>query len=292
MKLIQHRGPKRFTTDFDKSLFISQAMAIAMKALFDGKHCFLGHDDWIATLRSATSSDPKAHPDRSELMISFTEISIRFTNLMKDATDLFLDQLQGRTEAIEARRRDLLREAKSQRETYLAWAHRWAEELSKPSTHANDRFVHKCGQRDTELTISSSVSNIAFCRILAALDDDQGLAREREAQKLARELLDKLNTPDGTAPGVSAHICWATGRAILATADDWEEIYKSGRESQKFTDPNTLRRPNAYFRWIALTGFRLPDGCSRAGLDIPSHSAWQIPWARAFTAPAGGIRLC
>ncbi len=263
-----------------------------MKALFDGQHCFLGHDDWISTLRSAASSDPMAHPDRSELMISYTETSIRFTNLMKDSSDFFLDQLPGRTGATEKRRRGLLLEANSQRETYLIWAHRWAKELSKHSAHANGRFANKFGQGDMEMAISSSVSDIAFCRILAALGDDQQLAREREAQKLSRELLDKLNTLQGRAGGVSAFICRAASSAIVATAEDWEEICSSQYETSQCTGPSALRRSEAYFRWIALTGFRLPDGCSRAGVDIPSRRSWQIPWARAFTAPAGGMSLC
>ncbi len=231
----------------------------AMKALMEGRRCYLGQQPWLSALRDSASINPINHPDRSEIKVSFDELAIWATNLLKDCTDLYLARRQRPPEEIYRRRLQLLEQANRYRDAVLRWRHRWDDELRTQEVEKPVGSASGLGQGDLQLSISFKVGMIVCCRFLTALGTEQGVALEEQAQQCAQALLDEVDNPRNRIGAVNASIARAAAKASLTTTSEWL-AFASDQVKYSSADQFRLIPAVIYFRWTSLTGIQLPEG--------------------------------
>lgn len=284
IQLIRHRGPKRFTTDFERSLFVSQALNIVsfagypafvsrlhqtdvffffhlqtMMAFMEGKRCYLGDDPWLRVLRSARSMAYPC-PEGTGLATDYTEITINITNLMTDCTKLILQKKKRRSDDVQKRWLELLSECEAQHNTLVLYTRRWAHEFVKQTdARAKAREANKPVNGDLEKAIAWKLTLMMLCRLHVALAGDGTLAMEHKSQELAQEITDELDAPNSRITGPSTIVCRAFANAILDTAEEWLAFCHDHQLKRCATGDRRLIPPKVYLRWVKLNAIQISD---------------------------------
>lgn len=229
----------------------------------DGEYCYLGDPSWTPVLQSLVSDDPMM-PDRNERNASFAVITIGHINFLRDCTTLFADLQRGRDSYVvhELRCRDLRAQHKAIEVELRHFAQRWAAYLGRRFTE--DEFQFKFGHGDRELALAVKVAEMESCRLDVALGGHHQLARECQAQALARELLDEVDTAGSRIAGPNAVTSRATANAVLATAEEWL-AFCNEPDTNEAVGLCRVISPAVFLRWVRFHGIRLPDGCDVDG---------------------------
>lgn len=215
-QLIKHRGPMRFTTDFEKSLLVSQMGIILTEAFFANKPSFLESEDWMATVRSAVAPNHR-YSDRSPMVISLYEAIIPLAAVMSDTTAF----IQNSDLRDKQRHESLLRRAHNVRRNFLLWHHRWQEELPPVCASYNDLSP----QIHSHIVVNhlSCVSNMLVCnRICFALDKRREFELELEARSIAAAVISFEHAEEATVNKSHITVTLALSRVVLETAEEWD----------------------------------------------------------------------
>ena len=86
-RLIEIRGPDRFLTDFEISLFVANIGPVVMEAFLDNKACFLTEDRWEQVLRLAVFSDESLANQRN-LAFDLWSYLLQGPKLFRETTDI------------------------------------------------------------------------------------------------------------------------------------------------------------------------------------------------------------
>lgn len=76
MRVVKHRGPRRFTTEFDKALFAAHVGAIVSEALLANVACYLEEPKWMA-LYLGLAQESDFLTDRHPLTLNMRAVMIK-----------------------------------------------------------------------------------------------------------------------------------------------------------------------------------------------------------------------
>lgn len=77
--IVQHRTSKRFTSDFDRALFIAHIGPLVFESLISHNHCYLAEPEWLGLYQSLSLRTPHLD-DRSPLAIQIRSLMFKYTN--------------------------------------------------------------------------------------------------------------------------------------------------------------------------------------------------------------------
>ena len=197
--LIQLRGPSRFTSEFDKNLFISLTYPIVSipcillhimvvnpslqcaQSLLNNEYCFLDDPAW-SEIMEAIHIPSEMFSDRSKLGIELMMLKPKVSGLAKRTNHAVLMQDTLQPEDFEAITDDL----HAARSTMVSWRRKFNTAL----IHANE-----CSPEDPldfskryELLGISLVVHIILSRLLSSMVPNERGLLEEEVQNLALEL--------------------------------------------------------------------------------------------------------
>jgi hypothetical protein len=240
-RLIQLRGPSRFTSEFDKSLFISLTYPIVSipylllhimvvnpslqcaQSLLNNEYCFLDDPTWNEVMK-AIHIPSETFSDRSKLGIELMMLKPKVSGLVKRTNHAVLMQDTLQPEDFEAITVDL----HAARSTMVNWRRKFNTAL----IHAHER----CREdpldfsKRYELLGVALVVHILLSRLLCSMVPNERGLLEEEVQNLALELK--------TIQGSLGHNRRAElffnqkakiGDAVIATHKDFREVVNSGR---------------------------------------------------------------
>jgi len=198
-RLIQHRGPSRFSTEFDKCLFISLSYPIVSlnflsisreevnsylqcaQSLLNNEYCFLDDPTWTGVMKS-THIPSEIFTDRSKLGIDLMILKPRISGLAKRTNHAVFMQEELNSEKLDAIAADL-RDARSR---IVMWRRKFNTALlNADESTRNDALDF--GKR-YELLGVSLVVHILLSRLLCSIAPACRSLLEEEVQSLALEL--------------------------------------------------------------------------------------------------------
>jgi hypothetical protein len=247
-RLIKHRGPTRFVTELEKTLFMAQVGPIIIESLLNNTVCFLDQEPWQEVFRSAIQPD-EVFSDRGELAISLWIHMASIPGLFRSVTTLVSSASSPTQSYI-----DTIRCQITQHRTSLVyWSQRFHIISSKypypapPPTSLigfPSKEVTLCDLRPYLFATYLSCV-ILMNRLLTALLPASSPALEIESQSLAGEILEILRHVSHNSP--CGHLFMGqtvvTADATLRTAGDWNIAEKESIIDHK-----------AFKRWNSLLG--------------------------------------
>ncbi|KAH8693575.1 hypothetical protein BGW36DRAFT_207431 [Talaromyces proteolyticus] len=218
-RLIEHRGPRMFTTEFEKSLLIGQMGIITTEAFFDNKHCFLEQGAWMYALRSSISPNEQ-FSDRSERVVSLYENMIFLPGLLKDCSTIIMSPDEHNGALHEA----LVHKVDMRRRSLLSWYRKWGRGLPPPDDIENERFSWTADEISLwpEILVTHQACMLMCNRILVALDRTRGHILEPESQEIATQIMTIRHAPRTNIRAGSMMASLSVAQAVLATASDWD----------------------------------------------------------------------
>ncbi|KAF7588823.1 hypothetical protein BBP40_005177 [Aspergillus hancockii] len=254
VRLIEHRGPGRFKTEFEKSLLVGQLGIIVTEALFEGRRCFLEDAEWISTLRSTILPNHQLS-DRSELAISLFECVIPIASLMQSCSILIMDLNEVNME----QHQYLLRRIDTARNNLLRWYRQWGRTLpplDADETHitCQGSLMKKTLSRWMTLFMSYQVCLMVCHRLKVALDRKQASLFEPQAQEIATSIIRLRDRAQIHLRDSNIMVSLIAARAVLTTAEEWNGSYSSDRAGHGTL--NTIE-PGKFYRWTNLMGIHL-----------------------------------
>lgn len=180
-RLIQLRGPSRFTSEFDKSLFISLSYPICSEALLNNEHCFLDDPAWTEFIRTL-SVPTEMFTDRSDLGIDLMVIKSKVAGLAKRTNHAVVIQDTLELRDFEAIAFDI----SVVRSAIVTWRRKFNTALIHAEERSRDDTMD-FGKR-YELLGLSLIINIVVSRLLCSIVPKDRALLEEEVQNQAVEL--------------------------------------------------------------------------------------------------------
>lgn len=274
---MQHRGPGRFTGDFEKSLLSSQLATLVGTsqrplaiqyinpemqlghAVYQHVHCFLDSGDWTAAL-AASVSFRQEFVDRSPFAITYFIIAMPVANLLLKFVK-FIHRTDRETQALQ---RDALLAEVSE---ILAKGRLGFERMLKlePMKAAANTYT-----AETECDITylqyrwekfrdlAQVALLSFDRLYVALGGLGYDKIEAAAQVRAETLLERYSGRQNTYfERTSAIVIASFSRSIVNTADEWTHFTK-GNDKDAVVLPGSKRivSPSFFAKWYRQTGYK------------------------------------
>lgn len=243
-RLIRHRTPQRFQSEFEKALFAAHVGPVVSECLVDNKRCYLEEEQWSDLYRSLIQESHFLH-DRSALTIHARLLMFPLSGLWCDVeaavtgSDLFDDDVLSK---LEKRCREAQRSFIDWMEDYKSHCVRLSLATPPPKELALRR----------ELFGSALECLAVVKRLLAAVCDQQRVSLETETQALVHLIFDLQKQPSPKHSWLFSGHEVGVAFTIMVTKDQWEEqrIYSSDEErrmairTRYWTWSNTLRTAN------------------------------------------------
>ncbi|KAF4613431.1 hypothetical protein G7Y89_g15456 [Cudoniella acicularis] len=180
-RLIQLKGPSRFTSEFDKALLISLSYPICAEALLNNEACFLDNPKWIEALTAACIPN-ETFSDRSALGIDLIILKSKIPGLVKKTNHAVFIQ-----ETLQPKDFDALAdEIRVVRTAIVTWRRKFNTALLHAEPHPQNKTIDFA--KRYELLGISLIINIMLSRLLASIVPNDRALLEEEAQNLAIEL--------------------------------------------------------------------------------------------------------
>ena len=235
-RLIQARGPERFRTEFERSLFLAHVGPTVMDAFLSNTPCFLDTDEWKATMKTAVYED-ESLCEEAPLVLGLWNALVGGPALFCEATNLVLSEKRPSREKIEGCIRNLSRS----RDGLLKWIMMAQQAANAESekflecpyglTRLQPRFDSSCFTSSymahLSLRATYAVCRLIKARLLYALSPTCFPHLEDECQDLSRKILDlKVDMDRHQVGSLAWSMFMAQGtwiaRGTVATADIWK----------------------------------------------------------------------
>ncbi|RDW61498.1 hypothetical protein BP5796_11390 [Coleophoma crateriformis] len=221
--LIQLRGPRRYKTEFEKSLFMAHVGTITTEAMFNNEHCFLEQDNWREVFESVIVDDDIIS-DRSEIVISLLMIKSKIPGICADATTAVCGDKPPEMSAVV----DLASRAQQARDSLIKWRCDY-EPLLGPLAELCKRDVDddkKCKVMGVYLSCMMLVN-----RLLSSVSaPKERLELEDEIDAIADQVLDLYGRVAEIRPQSTLFLAQtiAIAKAMQATTPLWRDISPDG----------------------------------------------------------------
>ncbi|KAJ9602374.1 hypothetical protein H2200_013229 [Cladophialophora chaetospira] len=245
-RVIEHRGPARFQSEFEKSLFIAHVGSIVAGSLRDGTSCFLADHGWEKVFHSAVLPGDR-WGERSEMIMSLWLHLVRVPSLFKTTEQHICLQDQD-DDAVAAL---IILILKQITDLYI-WYKQYSHQLQTPneippceavrSATKDDMLCVLKRVRRAQLHKSYLSMLIILFRLLLALAPARFHTSESRCQSLARkvtilqEQLENSNQP--IMGGMFGTLTYWIAKSTIQTEDQWKGkgIYQKG----EFLDRDTF----------------------------------------------------
>lgn len=182
MRLVRHRTPSRFKSEFDKALFAGHIGAVTSECLITDVPCYLDESEWL-DLYTSLALDSNYLTDRSELVINTRKLMIRLPRLWHDVgkaiegDDLFNDDVLA----------ELEHRLRAAHQDYLAWLEEYKSHCVASSLRTP--LPSEVGLR-RQIFGETIECLVLVKRLLAIICDEERMQLEVEVQALARLIID------------------------------------------------------------------------------------------------------
>ncbi|KAL7923504.1 hypothetical protein ACQKWADRAFT_320131 [Trichoderma austrokoningii] len=221
-RLIEHRGPQNFKTDFDLAILTAQIGPIITEAILDNRHCFLTDESWNSVICESILSDEYFSNYRDIITCLWTHL-VWGPNHFKWATDMIIA-----TEAPSPQKyAALIEDMMSRNESLLALTDCLQQ---RPAAADGRNEVAQVNPLEIEGTLT--ICRLIMLRLLFALDPARFSALEDESQSLASQIMyfDKQlsEEKEGRIMGglFMSQTTWIA-RATIETYDVWKTEVES-----------------------------------------------------------------
>ncbi|KAL3420448.1 sarcosine oxidase [Phlyctema vagabunda] len=247
--LIRLRGPKRYKTEFEKSLFMAHVGAIATESLLNNERCFLEEEAWRDVFRSVIVDD-EVISDRSEAVISLFMHKSKIAGICHDATAGLTSPTPPPMEAII----QLTDRAVRLRQDILQWRYDHAHLLGSLTdislgSAEDDKRCKVIGVYFSCIIVTT--------RLVSSLLADQRVALENETQEYVEQVFELERRVARLRPEASLFIALtvAVAQATRATANLWRGEDKNGVMQ---VEQNPVIETWKFERYCALMGRKFP----------------------------------
>ncbi|KAK3686490.1 hypothetical protein LTR37_019775 [Vermiconidia calcicola] len=243
-RLVKHRSPERFTTEFDKALFAAHVGPIVSESLVDDTHCYLEQPEWSALYQSLIQ-DSDYLDDRNSLTIHLRMLMFPLPGLWHDVGEAIAGpQLFDDTalQALERRCRKAHRDILNWLEEYKSRCVR----LSLTSPPQQEIAMRR------ELFGSALECLSIVKRILASVCDEERESLEVEAQALAHLILDLQKQPSPKHSWLFSKHEVGVAYTIMLTKGHWEGSFEYDSEYERRMALRT--RYNTWSNTLRMTG--------------------------------------
>ncbi|CEJ83006.1 hypothetical protein VHEMI03040 [[Torrubiella] hemipterigena] len=247
-RLIEHRGHKRFRTDFEKSLLTSQLTSISMQAFMRHEAPFLDSVEWLSVVVGAEEGhDYGAHlaTDRSQACLDyFVHFMPILTFLTRCTVVLGMEDNRHKTDELEHLGAQVILKR--------SLLYRWADAMT---VRYGGRDAHDEYWPDLEMSLIAQM--ILYNRLCFALGLPGRYAMEKETLQMSnRYALNHNPSPLTYQRQALVMFISALARGTVATASAWREasVHRSDGDDSQFGDPI----PKAvYVRWLRAIGVQI-----------------------------------
>ncbi|KAH8890600.1 hypothetical protein GQ53DRAFT_650265 [Thozetella sp. PMI_491] len=245
-KLIELRGPDRFKTDFELSLFMTHTGPIITEAFLSRKTCFLGEERWQRVIHSAIRNDSLVPPEQAPLVIKLWASLSKGPNLFKEVESVILSPIP----PAEERREGLIQVLIKEQENLKIWL-AMAEEYQFGQAHQGGQgfarrattlmWNYKTGRVAPERQVIWRVLQGTFflcclfkTRLLFAMAPSRFPELELICQALAKEVMamgtdPSLERKESLVSGLfMSEIVWVA-KGVIDTKEIWCEGLTKGR---------------------------------------------------------------
>ncbi|KFA63908.1 hypothetical protein S40285_03758 [Stachybotrys chlorohalonatus IBT 40285] len=214
--LLRLRGPDRYYTDFERSLFLSLAGPIICESFLNNKDCFLEEAGW-KELRQDFTKPGELFSLSSPRVTSLALIMCETPGLGKRVTDVVCSGEAFPESYIDR----LAAEARDHRERLLSWRSDFNEttlEIDDPTGPGVESY------RRYEHLGTALVGSLVVARLLGAISPAERSILEVESLVFARELLrlEAKISPANYSAGFYLSQKHIFARGTLCTADIWK----------------------------------------------------------------------
>ncbi|GAM91573.1 hypothetical protein ANO11243_096250 [Dothideomycetidae sp. 11243] len=261
VRLIRHRSPTSFTTDFEKALFAAHTGPCELDAIRNNYPCYLDTDQW-REVYSSLVVDTEELNERCQLAIDVRLEFFALPGLWHDVelslttSTLFLSP--STQSALESRCRKM-------NASFSSWMSRYAQHTrSRPSVSDIESAKRR------ELYGMALECGPVVKRLLASVCEDERIELEKEAMQMSRELL-ALQARPGPAHAWLYNMHEANiARSVIASNHRWME----GNEGLDEMAVKRARR-GRYLDWVRMMG-RVPKCADeeRFGAVEVNHNAY------------------
>ncbi|KAK5688766.1 hypothetical protein LTS10_000744 [Elasticomyces elasticus] len=243
-RLVRHRSPTRFHTDFERALFAAHVGGIVSECLVNNTHCYLEQPEWIGLYTSLTI-ESNFLSERSPLAISLRVTMFELPGIWHDVgeavngTDFYSDWPLA---ALEARCRKAHKELLAWLEQYKAHCVR----LSLAQPPASELSLRR------ELFGSALECLAIVKRLLCTVCESDRRNLEVETQALAHLILDLQKQPSPKHSWLFSGHEVGVAYTVLLTKDQWEEnVDRRDAHDKKVA---TKTRYNTWSNTLRMTG--------------------------------------
>ncbi|KAH8896580.1 hypothetical protein GQ53DRAFT_838146 [Thozetella sp. PMI_491] len=182
--LIRLRGPKRFTTDFDRALLLALCYPICAEALLKNQTCFLDDPCWTEALKEVIAPQ-EAFTDRSALGITLMTLMAKVPTLAKRVGHAVVIQNSLQRQYFDT----IAAEIRSLRSAIIAWRRDFNLALiANASRPSQARGIQPSFSKKHEMSGIALVIHMIASRMLVCISTAGRELLEEEVQSLAVEL--------------------------------------------------------------------------------------------------------
>jgi hypothetical protein len=242
-KLIQTRGPRSFSTDFERAVFAAQLSPIVSKnlpcfeyrfspkshsliypqlteSILNNERCFLADDSWEPFFESLVDKN-ELLSDRSQVIVDLTKYFAFFCGLFKDVTSLVCGKTN--TEDRRVRTSKLRIQLTAFAEAMMTWRVQYEDAFQRAKATSPKDVVMEAHWTTMGIYYICTIFNI---RLLGALSGfEQRIALEVQCQQLTKEILEiaEREQRDNLEVGLGLAQKVRIARATQLTALEWIE---------------------------------------------------------------------
>lgn len=214
-RLVRHRTPARFATDFEKALFVGHTGPVVSEALLENQHCYLAEPEWTK-LYLSLAQEGGWLTNRSMLSIKARMRMFTLPGLWRDmhyavlGDDLFNPLVMS----------DLEKRMRVEHTALLEWTEEYKAHCVRMS------FAYP---PESELSLrrelfGSALECLAIVkRLLAAVCESERFKLESEAQALAHLLVDLQKQPSPKHSWLFSGHEIGVAHTIMITEKEWDE---------------------------------------------------------------------
>ncbi len=243
-RLIRHRTPCRFTSEFEKALFAAHIGPIVSECLVGNTACYLEEAEWTELYRSLILESHFLH-DRSPLTIHMRLLMFPLPGLWHDVGEAITGPELNDDHALaqlEQRCRNSHRGFIDWMEDYKAHCVRLSLASPPPKELALRREL-----------FGSALECLAIVkRLLATVCDAQRMSLEKETQALAHLILDLQKQPSPKHSWLFSGHEFGVAYTVMLTKDQWEGQYTYSLDEERRMAVRT--RYNTWSNTLRMTG--------------------------------------
>ncbi|KAF2096224.1 hypothetical protein NA57DRAFT_59280 [Rhizodiscina lignyota] len=242
--IIRLRGPESYSSEFEKSLFMSHVGPIITESVLNNQACFLDQPAWKAVLRSVITDSPLI-PERNALVISLLSILTSIPGIFRDFTEALCHDPDSP--------RAVMKKLMSRAQNLQLALQNWHSRNMRPDGNPVNApiFCEGFSKIQVLFSICSMYSNrLNTCIFWAGTPGIEEL--EEESQRLANYIVSLYKEEACSSlqnSVILAHKLYIA-EAIIESADDWGKQLKLGSAgSQLFKMPK-----ESFKNWCCLFG--------------------------------------